>query len=75
MIGLEDAAHTYEYKEHYKILPAIHGWSSDITRIKSGKKVDENFTYTSGENSEWMSVDKLRNWLEIDSRIKEIDSE
>lgn len=75
MIGLEDAAHTYEYKEHYKILPAIHGWSSDITRIKSGKKVDENFRYTSGENSEWMSVDKLRNWLEIDSRIKEIDSE
>ncbi|MBR6876811.1 MAG: UDP-N-acetylglucosamine 4,6-dehydratase (inverting), partial [Neisseriaceae bacterium] len=27
MIGAEDSFYTYEYPEHFKILPAIHGWS------------------------------------------------
>ena len=64
MIGLEDAPHTYEYEEHYKILPAIHNWSSDPTRINSGIKVDERFMYTSDNNTEWMSVETLREWIE-----------
>ncbi len=63
MIGHEDAPHTYEYAEHYKILPAIHNWSSDPTRIKGGKLVAPNFTYCSDNNSEWMSIDTLRVWI------------
>ncbi|MFZ5589808.1 MAG: UDP-N-acetylglucosamine 4,6-dehydratase (inverting) [Pseudomonadota bacterium] len=65
MIGLEDAPHTYEYADHYKILPAIHNWSSDISRIKGGIKVDEHFTYTSDNNTEWMPVEVLRGWIEV----------
>ena len=65
MIGLEDAPHTYEYEGHYKILPAIHNWSSDPTRINSGIKVDERFMYTSDNNTEWMSIETLREWIEI----------
>ena len=34
MIGIEDAPHTFEYEEHFKILPAIHNWSKDSNRIK-----------------------------------------
>lgn len=64
MIGLEDAAHTYEYEDHYKILPAIHNWSSDPSRINGGRKVDEKFMYTSDNNSEWMSVEALQAWIE-----------
>ena len=64
MIGLEDAPHTFAYADHYKILPMIHDWSSDPLRIKDGTKVDENFTYTSDNNSEWMSVEELREWIE-----------
>ena len=67
MIGIEDAAHTYEYKDHYKILPAIHNWSSDPSRINNGKKVDEKFMYTSDNNLEWMPVDDLKEWIEINS--------
>jgi len=63
MIGLEDAPHTYEYKEHYKILPAIHNWSSDPSRINGGVKVDENFMYTSDNNTDWMSVESLNSWI------------
>ena len=63
MIGLEDAPHTYEYDDHYKILPAIYNWSSDSKRNKGGIKVSENFTYTSDTNKEWMSVDELQKWI------------
>lgn len=64
MIGPEDAPHTYEYTDHYKILPAIHNWSSDPGRINGGAKVAETFTYTSDNNPERMSVGQLRGWIE-----------
>lgn len=63
MIGLEDAPHTYAYADHYKILPMIHNWSIDPARIKEGKKVPEDFMYTSDRNDEWMSVEQLRAWI------------
>jgi FlaA1/EpsC-like NDP-sugar epimerase len=64
MIGVEDSYYTYEYKEHYKILPAIHEWHKDFKRIKDGKLVPEGFTYCSDNNSEWMKIDELRSWIE-----------
>jgi UDP-N-acetylglucosamine 4,6-dehydratase len=64
MIGPEDAQHTYEYGEHYKILPAIHHWSDDPKRINNGKKVFPDFTYCSDNNAERMSIDTLRKWVE-----------
>lgn len=67
MIGLEDASHTFAYPDHYKILPMIHNWSTDPSRIKDGIPVPEDFTYTSDNNSEWMPVESLRAWIEQNS--------
>lgn len=64
MIGYEDAPFTYEYPEHYKILPSIHSWGLDPTRINDGEKVPPDFTYTSDNNREWMSSFELKLWLE-----------
>ena len=64
MIGLEDAPHTYEYTHHYKILPAIHGWSSDASRIRDGRKVAEDFVYTSDNNNDWMDIGTLADWIQ-----------
>ncbi len=64
MIGLEDAPYTYAYKDHYKILPMIHNWSVDPSRIKDGVKVEDGFTYTSDNNKEWMGVETLRTWVD-----------
>jgi len=64
MIGFEDAPHTFEYDSYYKILPAIHNWSNDSNRIKNGKKVDENFTYSSDNNKDWMQIADLAKWIE-----------
>ena len=63
MIGEEDAPYTYEYPEHFKILPAIHGWSIDPKRIGSGVKVNPDFTYRSDLNTEWMDIATLQNWI------------
>ncbi|ANK80005.1 MAG: UDP-N-acetylglucosamine 4,6-dehydratase (inverting) [Rhizobiales bacterium NRL2] len=64
MVGLEDALYTYEYAEHFKILPAIHNWSADPFRIKEGQKVAEDFTYASDNNPRWMSEEALRAWID-----------
>jgi UDP-N-acetylglucosamine 4,6-dehydratase len=63
MIGTEDSFYTYEYPEHFKILPAIHNWSNCTHRIKDGRKVAEGFSYTSDNNMEWMSVESLQKWI------------
>jgi UDP-N-acetylglucosamine 4,6-dehydratase/5-epimerase len=68
MIGIEDAPYAYEYADHFKILPAIHGWSNDPARIKDGVRVSPDFTYCSDNNAEWMSVEDLRVWIEQNSQ-------
>jgi UDP-N-acetylglucosamine 4,6-dehydratase (inverting) len=63
MVGEEDSFYTYEYPDHYKILPAIHNWDSSVERIKSGVKVAEGFSYTSDNNKDWMSIETLQEWI------------
>ena len=63
MISLEDAPHTYEYAEHYKVLPAIHNWSQDPARINGGSLVASDFTYCSNNNTDWMSIKELQDWV------------
>jgi UDP-N-acetylglucosamine 4,6-dehydratase/5-epimerase len=64
MISTEDAAHTYEYPDHYKILPALNSWDHDPKRINEGKLVASEFTYCSNNNIDWMSCETLQYWLE-----------
>ena len=64
MIGAEDAYYTYEYPEHYKILPAINNWDQDGKRIKDGQKVPEGFVYASDNNTDWMTDSQLQAWIE-----------
>ena len=67
MIGAEDAYFTYEYPEHYKILPQINNWDKDANRIKDGEKVPEGFVYASDNNAEWMSDSELQAWIDANS--------
>jgi len=63
MISVEDADYTYEYPGYYKILPQINNWSKDTKRIKNGIKVSSNFVYSSNNNSEWMTKEDLKKWI------------
>ncbi len=63
MIGIEDAPYTYMYKDYFKILPSINNWYMDQNRIKDGKLVDKDFSYSSNKNTEWMSEEAFKLWL------------
>lgn len=63
MIGPEDSFYTYEYPNHFKILPSIVGDNYRLEQVKGGAKVPEGFSYTSDNNDEWMSIDELRTWI------------
>ena len=69
MIGTDDAPYTYEYPNHYKILPAIFDWNLDNQRIKDGIKVEEDFSYTSDNNKHWMTNEELITWVENNKSV------
>ena len=71
MIGPEDSRSTFEYESYFKILPQINGWDSDGSRVKGGKKVKDGYVYASDSNTEWMSMEQLRSWIEenVDDNI------
>jgi len=65
MIGIEDSYSTFEYNDHFKILPQIHNWSADKKRIKKGSKVKDGFIYSSDNNSNWMTKKQLKKWIDV----------
>ena len=64
MISSDDSYSTYKYSNYYKILPQIYEWGKDNLRIKDGKKVSENFDYSSDNNQEWMTKIDFQKWIE-----------
>lgn len=67
MISEEDSHFTYEYPEHFKILPAINNWGASQERIKDGRKVPPGFSYTSDNNTHWMTPAELRAWIDANA--------
>ncbi len=68
MIGAEDCYYSFEYPEHFNILPTINDWASSPERIKDGKKVPEGFVYASDNNAEWMTDADLHAWIEANRK-------
>jgi UDP-N-acetylglucosamine 4,6-dehydratase len=60
MISAEDAYTTYEYNDHFKILPQINNTFLDRKRIQNGKKVKKNFNYKSNLNNDWIKLNTLK---------------
>ena len=59
MITVEDSMHTYEYDKHFIVYPQMV-WDEKKRAIPTGKKVEEGFSYSSGNNTEWLSVEDIR---------------
>ena len=63
MIGPEDSASTWEFEDHFRIVsPLVPASNTQFNEI-GGTRVPEGFSYTSDQNSDWMSIDQLRDWL------------
>jgi UDP-N-acetylglucosamine 4,6-dehydratase/5-epimerase len=60
MISASDARSTVDMGSHYIVQPEFEWWSKE--RL-SGEPVPDGFNYASNTNSEWLSVDQLRELL------------
>ena len=65
MVTREDSLHTYEYEKHYIVYPHYNWWR-DRDMIPGGKLVTPEFEYSSGTNTEWLSVEQLRERMKTD---------
>ena len=65
MVTREDSLHTYEYDKHFIIFPHYDWWNTEKL-IPGGKPVAPEFEYSSGNNTEWLSVEELRSRLKTD---------
>jgi len=61
MITSSDSFYTYDLGKYYTILPATHQWKlEDYISTFNAKKVAQGFSYNSGENEDWESIESLR---------------
>lgn len=64
MITTSDSYYTYDLGKYYTILPATHKWNLDEFILAfDAKKVIAGFSYNSENNTEWESVESLRNLI------------
>ena len=69
MVTTEDSLTTYEYDKHFIVYPQMIFNDRQKEPIPGGKKVADGFSYSSGNNTEWLSVDEIKELL------KDIDLE
>jgi UDP-N-acetylglucosamine 4,6-dehydratase/5-epimerase len=61
MITISDSYYTYDLGKYYTILPSAHRWKlEDFIKKFNAQKVAEGFKYNSLENTEWETVEGLR---------------
>lgn len=60
MVPAADSLTTYEYEKNFIIYPHMEWYDINKVDLKDGKKVAPEFVYDSGTNTEWLSVEELR---------------
>jgi UDP-N-acetylglucosamine 4,6-dehydratase (inverting) len=73
MITPSDSFYTYDLGKYYVILPATHMWKlRDFLDTFDAKKAPHGFSYNSGDNDDWETVESLRNLIKehVDSNFK-----
>lgn len=62
MVTVEDSPNTYEYDKHFIVYPQMV-WSESKKAVPTGKKVPDGFSYSSGNNNWWLTVEEIRELL------------
>lgn len=66
MITPTDALHTIEFETYFVILPSMGLWDvNGFMRTFRGRFCEEGFSYTSGSNTEWLSVEQIRKLIRL----------
>lgn len=62
MIPEDDARRTLEFENFYLIQPDFHWWSN--AKWEDGKKLPNDFKYSSNTNSRWLTIEELRDMVD-----------
>lgn len=62
MVTVEDSMTTYEYDKHFIVYPQMV-WSETKRPHPTGKKVEDGFSYSSDNNTQWLSVEEIKELL------------
>ncbi|WRS26730.1 UDP-N-acetylglucosamine 4,6-dehydratase (inverting) [Oscillospiraceae bacterium MB08-C2-2] len=62
MVTREDSLNTYEYDQHFIVYPHMDWWNTDKL-IPGGIPIERGFEYSSGTNTQWLSVEDLQRRL------------
>lgn len=62
MVTVEDSMNTYEYDKHFIIYPQMV-WDEKKRAIPTGKRVVDGFSYSSDNNTEWLTVEEIKELL------------
>ncbi len=66
MITPSDSFNTYDLGKYYVILPTTHKWNlQEFVNRFNAKPVPLGFSYNSGDNTEWETVETLRELIKI----------
>lgn len=61
MITETDALNTIEFRDYFVILPSVELWDvNKFMQTFDGKRCSDGFKYNSGTNTDWLSVEQLR---------------
>ncbi len=64
MITADDARMTWDHESHFTVLPDRPHWSLEQWLDETGaKKVDDGFEYSSGSNSQFLSIEDIQNLI------------
>ena len=64
MISSDDAINTLEFDTYFVIQPSHPWWDNlEYINFNGGREVDESFTYSSGNNTQWLTIDKLKKMI------------
>lgn len=64
MIAKDDSRLTFDFGDCYIIYPNYKWWSKDDYFKDGGIPVEDGWEYSSGTNSTWLDVEKLRNMID-----------
>lgn len=59
MVTVEDSMNTYEYDKHFIIYPQMV-WDDKKRVVPTGKRVADGFSYSSDNNTEWLTVEQIQ---------------
>ena len=69
MVPNDDSRHTVEFNDRYVIEPAYNRWDFTSHQNVGAKPVNEDFSYSSDTNSDWLDTERLHDMLKMSTNF------